>query len=152
MFCLGSKEGCLFYTYTLCSEWCYNIQKLHNWVSFYPFNDHAPLEVGQLLSFCQNVQAWLGEEQADQVYFNWSQFQTTLLSEHEWTSIRLTSLHWIPQGRVWILFLPNWYPNFTSKEILYVPRNSRDHREFTCILKHTNLTHLPQGHRGHGEG
>lgn len=49
--------------YNLCSERCYDIQKFHGRVSVYPFDDHAPPEFGQILPFCRDVQAWLGENE-----------------------------------------------------------------------------------------
>jgi len=49
--------------YNLCSERCYDIQKFHGRVSVYPFDDHAPPEFSQILPFCRDVQAWLGEDE-----------------------------------------------------------------------------------------
>ena len=62
-----------FKVYNFCSEQCYGIQKLHYRVSVYPFNFHALPEFGQILPFCQDVQAWLREEQT-----NCSPFQTKI--------------------------------------------------------------------------
>lgn len=49
--------------YNLCSERGYDAQKFYNRVGLFPFDDHNAPPFELILQFCQNVQAWLDEDQ-----------------------------------------------------------------------------------------
>ena len=56
--------------YNLCSERSYNIEKFHNRVSVYPFDDHNPPEFGQMRPFCEDVAKWVETALLHNLAFN----------------------------------------------------------------------------------